>query len=95
MDFAVPADHRVKLKEIEKKDKYLDHARELKETIEHEHDGDTNYNWHAWCSNQRIRTGIGGRGNLRKSGNHPNYIIIEISLNTKKSPWDFRRLAVI
>ena len=30
MDFAVPADHRVKLKESEKKDKYLDLARELK-----------------------------------------------------------------
>ena len=27
---AVPADHRVKLKEKEKKDKYLDLARELK-----------------------------------------------------------------
>ena len=30
MDFAVPADHIVKLKEREKKDKYLDLARELK-----------------------------------------------------------------
>ena len=30
MDNAVPADHRVKLKESEKKDKYLDLARELK-----------------------------------------------------------------
>ena len=30
VDFAVPADHRIKLKECEKKDKYLDHARELK-----------------------------------------------------------------
>ena len=30
VDFAVPADHRVKLKECEKKDKYLDLARELK-----------------------------------------------------------------
>ena len=30
MDFAVPADHRVKLKENEKIDKYLDLARELK-----------------------------------------------------------------
>ena len=29
MDFAVTADHRVKLKENEKKDKYLDFAREL------------------------------------------------------------------
>ena len=30
MDLAVPADHRVKLKESEKRDKYLDLARELK-----------------------------------------------------------------
>ena len=30
MDFAVPADHRVKLKKSEKKDKYLDFAKELK-----------------------------------------------------------------
>ena len=30
MDFAVPADHRVKLKESEKRDMYLDLARELK-----------------------------------------------------------------
>ena len=30
MVFAIPADHRVKLKEREKKDKYLDLAREFK-----------------------------------------------------------------
>ena len=30
MDFAVPADHKVKIKENEKRDKYLDLARELK-----------------------------------------------------------------
>ena len=30
VDFAVPADHRTKLKECEKKDNYLDLARELK-----------------------------------------------------------------
>ena len=30
VDFAVPANHRIKLKECEKKDKYLDLARELK-----------------------------------------------------------------
>ena len=29
VDFAVPADHKIKLKESEKKDKYLDLAREL------------------------------------------------------------------
>ena len=30
VEFAVPAYHRIKLKECEKKDKYLDFARELK-----------------------------------------------------------------
>ena len=30
VDFAVPADYRIKLKECEKKDKYLDLAKELK-----------------------------------------------------------------
>ena len=30
VNFAVPADHRIKLKVSEKKDKYLDLARELK-----------------------------------------------------------------
>ena len=30
VDFAVPADRRIKLKESEKKDKYLDLSRELK-----------------------------------------------------------------
>ena len=30
IDFAVPADHRINLKEREKKDKYLELARELK-----------------------------------------------------------------
>ena len=30
VDFAVPVDHRIKLKEYEKKDKYLDLAREFK-----------------------------------------------------------------
>ena len=33
VDFAVPADHRINLKESEKKDKYLDLARELKKKL--------------------------------------------------------------
>ena len=45
VDFAVPADHRIKLKECEKRDKYLDLARELKKTIVHEGDVYTNCDW--------------------------------------------------
>ena len=33
VDFAVPADHSINLKEWEKKDKYLDLARELKNVL--------------------------------------------------------------
>ena len=51
VDFAVPADHRIKLKECEKKDKYLDLARELKKTVEHAGDNYTNCNWCVWNSN--------------------------------------------
>ena len=47
VDFAVSAYHRIKLKECEKKDKYLDIARELKKTIEHASDNYTNCNWYV------------------------------------------------
>ena len=33
IDLAIPADHRVKVKENEKRDKYVDLARELKKTL--------------------------------------------------------------
>ena len=39
VDFVV---HRVKLNESEMKDKYLDLAREMKKTMEHENDSETN-----------------------------------------------------
>ena len=51
VDFAAPADHRIKLKECEKRDKYLDLARELKKTVEHAGENDTNCNWCVWNSN--------------------------------------------
>ena len=51
VDFAVLADHRIKLKECEMKDKYLDLARELKKTMEHEGDDYTNCDWCFWYSN--------------------------------------------
>ena len=46
IDFADPADYRIKLKECEKRYKYLDLARELKKkTVEHASDKYTNRNW--------------------------------------------------
>ena len=94
VDLAVPANHRIKLKECEKNDKYLDLARELKKTMKHEGDNNTNCDWSFWYSNQRIIKVTGGLGILRMSGDHPNYSIIENGQNTEKSPGDLRRLAV-
>ena len=51
VDFAVLADHRIKLKEFDKKVKYLDLAKELKKTMEHAGDNYTNCNWCVWNSN--------------------------------------------
>ena len=51
VDFAVPADHRIKLKECEKRDKYLDHARELNKTMEHEGDNYGNCDLCFWHGN--------------------------------------------
>ena len=94
VEFAVSADHRVKLKESEKRDNYLDLARELKKTMEHESDGDTNCNSCARYSYQRIGAGNGVLRNKRTSADHPNYCIIKIDQNTEKSPGALRRLAV-
>ena len=94
VDFAVSADHRIKLKECEKKDKYLDLARELKKTMEYEGDNYTYFDWSFWYSNWRIIKGTGGLGSWKMSGDHPNYSITENSQNTEKSSGDLRRLAV-
>ena len=94
IDFAVPADHRIKLKECEKRDKYLDLARELKKTVEHAGDNYTNCNWCDWNINKRIAKGTRGLGSWRTNGDHPNDSIVENGQNTKKSPGDSRRLAV-
>ena len=90
VDFAVPADHRIKLKECEKKDKYLDLARELKKL------------WNMQVTivpivigafgtvKKGITKGTRGLGSWRTGGDHPNDSIIENGQNTG----DFRGLAV-
>ena len=82
MDFAVPTDHRVKLKECEKQDKYQDLGREL------------NKLWNMKMTVIPIVIGalekvtkglVQGIGNKRTSGDHPNYNTIEIVQNTMNS----------
>ena len=91
VDLAVPADHRVKMKDREKKDKYLDLARELKK---------------LWNMNVTvISIVIGALGTITKrlvkgleeleiSGRVETIQTAEIGQNTEKSPGDLRRLDV-
>ena len=67
----------MKLKGSEKKDEYLDLARELK-NMEYESDGDINCNWCARYSHENIDEGTGDLGNKRTSGDHPDDSIIKI-----------------
>ena len=63
--------------------------------MKHEGDGGTNCRWCCWNDPQRISKRTGRVGNRRANGDHPNYRIFEVIQNTKKSPRDMRRLAVI
>ena len=68
VNFAVPADHRIKLKECGKKDKYLDLAWELKKLWNHVSDDYTICTWCVWNTvTKRLVKGledleVGGRG---------------------------------
>ena len=94
MDFAVPADHRVNIKESKKIDKHLDLARELKKNVEYVGDGDTNCSLCTGNTPQSIRKRIGTGGNWRKNQDHSDNTIDEISLNIQKSLRNLGRLAV-
>ena len=95
VDFAVPAVHRIKLKESEKRDKYQDLARKIEKTMEHKGGGYTNCNWCTWNNPQRIYKGTGRFGNKKTIGDHQDYSIVEIGQNIEKNPWELRRIIVI
>ena len=87
VDFVASADHRVKIKENEKKDKYLDFIRVLKRL------------WiikvtviPPWDSSQKIGKGTGRLENKGTCGDHSDLRIIKIGQNTEKSPGDLKWL---
>ena len=94
VDFAVPADRRINLKESEKNDKYLDLAKELKKL------------WNMKVTIMPIEIGAlgtitkriikrpGGLGSWRTGRDYPKDSIAENSQNPEMSPEDLRRLAV-
>ena len=94
MDFAIQADHKVKIKDGVKIEKYLDLGREQK-TVEHESDGDTNWSWCARNNPQKPgkrleELEIGGRIKTIQTTNN----IVKISKNIQQSSGDLKRLAV-
>ena len=91
MDSAVPADYRVKIKENEKRDKYVDLARELKTTTQgHKGDGETNCNRCTRNNPQKFVKGTGRIRNQRTTEDHPNCSIVKIGQNTEKGSGDLR-----
>ena len=88
----VPDDHRVKLKESEKKSTWALLGNWIKR-------------WNIKVmvipiiigvryNHWKINTGTGGFENKRTSGDHPNKGIVQIGHNTEKSPGNLRRFAV-
>ena len=94
VDFAVPADHRIKLKECEKGISTSTLLGNWKKPWNMQVTVYTNCNWCVWNSNKRIIKGTRGLGSWRTSGDYPNDSIVENGQNTKKSLGDLRRLAV-
>ena len=91
VDFAVPADHRIHLKESEKKDKYLDLPRELKNL------GNMKVTIVPIVIGAlgTVTKGLSkGREDLEVGGDYPNDSIADDGQNTETSPGDLRRLAV-
>ena len=89
-DFAVPANHRLKIKENEKQDKYLDLARELKTLWNIKVMVISIVSGTLGTVTKWIDKGTGGLGYKRTSGDHLNNSIIKINQNTEKSPGDLR-----
>ena len=87
MVFTVPVGQRVKLKESEKKDKYLYLCKGTEEALEHENDSDAYCSWCTRYGHKRI-------GNKSTSGDHLKYSTVKIGQNTETSPGDLRRLVV-
>ena len=73
VDFGVSPDHRVKLKESEKRDKYRDLVK-----------CNTDCDWYTGYSPERICTGTGRLGNKRRSGDAQNYSMVEIGQNYRE-----------
>ena len=79
MDFAFPTDHKVDIKESDNIDEYTDLVKELKKTVEHEDDGDTNGSWSLWNHSQKQAKR--DWWNWRSE----DHCVVKINMNTQKT----------
>ena len=63
---------------------------ENKKTMEHEGDGDINYNWSTWNNTKKIGKRTRRLRDKKTSGNYPVYSIIKVGQNTEESPGNLR-----
>ena len=94
VEFAVPADHRVKQKESINSFKYLDLARELKKKLNMNVKMITIANDAHGTVSKNFGTRPGWLGNKGTRVDHPSYSIVEIGQNTEEIPGDLRRLSI-
>ena len=79
MDFTVPVNHEVKMKQSEKIYKCLDLVRELKKALDDKGIGDSNNSWRVRYSSHRLSKCTGRTGNERRSCDHTDHKIVDIS----------------
>ena len=85
----VSPDHRVNIKESEKRDKNIDLVNEQKKTMEYECNGDSNCNWCARNNFERIGKRTKNLKIKEQLEDHPDYSI-RIGQNTEKRAGDLR-----
>ena len=94
MDFVVPANHKVKIKENHNSENYLDLTRELRKLQNIKFTELPIVIGTLGTILRGLVRGLKWVGNRRTSRTYPNYCIVEVNQNTDKSPRDLRTLAV-
>ena len=83
--FYHPSRSQNEIEKIKKRDKCLNLAWELKQTMGHVQDSNTSYNWCTWNNHLRTGEGTGRHGNKRTSGDYRDYRIVKNGQNIEKS----------
>ena len=77
MDFIVPADNKLKIKENDLIHKYLDLPK-VEKDAEHEINGDTNSSWNPWNISKMPGKETEGIGDQSKNQDYPDHNTIKI-----------------